>query len=104
MQALFSITKGYAIFKFTERYCITIMAEVEVWRYQAINVIKLCYGEAGREAEVEQVEAKIHEKMTFFQQNILAILKANLPYQTDYTNLMEAYKKLQEEYKNGTDV
>jgi hypothetical protein len=79
------------------------MDVTEVWRYQAINVVKLCYEESGRQEEFAKVEAKIHEKMTLFQQNILAILKANLPYRTDYTNLMEAYKTLQEEYKNGAN-
>lgn len=101
LQALLSIIKSYSIFKFTEHYCITIMTEIETWRYQSLAIVKLCYEEAGREEEFAKVEQKIHEKFTLFQQNILGILKANLPYRTDYSNLMEAYKKLQEEQKNG---
>lgn len=77
------------------------MTEIETWRYQSLAIVKLCYEEAEKEEEFAKVEQKIHEKFTLFQQNILGILKVNLPYKVDYTNLMEAYKKLQEENKNG---
>ena len=94
---LISIGASYRIFKFTEFYCVTLMVELEGWRHQAITVVKLCYEEAGRMEEFAKVEQKIHEKFFFFQQNILAIMKSKLPYQTKYDGILEGYKQLQKE-------
>ena len=76
------------------------MAEIEVWRYQALTIVELCYEEAGKEAEFEEVEKKIHEKFSLLQGKILELIKASLPYKVDYSNLHEAFKELQEEKKN----
>lgn len=90
LQALFSISSGYTVFKFTEFYCITIMTEIEIWRRQALQILELCYSEADRDEEFGEVQAKIHEKYNILQQNILSFLKSKLPYQTNYSNLSEA--------------
>jgi hypothetical protein len=96
-QALLSIIGSYRVFKFTEYYSVTLMAQIEMWRYQAVTVVKLCYDEAGREEEFREVEKKIHEKFFFLQQNVLQIIKNHLPYKVDYDTFLEGYKVLEKE-------
>ncbi len=100
VQTLFSVIGGYKIFKFTEYYSVTLMAQIEMWRYQAVTIVKLCYDEAGRQEEFVEVEKKIHEKFFFLQQNVLGIIKSHLPYKVDYDTFLEGYKVLEKEKKN----
>lgn len=97
LQELLSVISGYQVFKFTEHYTITMMAELEVYRLQSIKILELCYEEAERGEEFNKVKDKINEKFNFLQNGIMKIIKSKLPYKVQYDNFREAVKILQEE-------
>lgn len=98
-QILLSIIKGYEIFKFVEQYSLMLMVELEVYRHQSLQILKLCYEEAEKEEEYSKVESKIHQKFNLFQESILERIKNRIPYSLQYSNL-EEFKKVIEEKKD----
>ena len=100
MQGLLSVIPSYQVFKFTEYYCVALMTEIEIWRHQALAIVKLAYEEAGRGEEFEKVERKIHEKYFLLQGNVLGVLKSKLPYKINYDGILDGYRQLKEELKD----
>ena len=92
MQVLFIINYGYKVWKLVELYSLKIMSENEQWRSQALTILKLCYQEANKENEYENIEKVINNKHQNIQNFMMEVLIKNLPYEVSYKNLEEAVK------------
>jgi len=97
---LLSVINGYQVFKFVERYAVALIAELEVYRHQAIQILELSYGEAGEDEEFDKIKAKINEKFDLLHTAMITVVKNRLPYKVDYSNLKDAIKIVVEEKKD----
>ena len=97
---LLSVITGYQVFKFVERYAITLMAELEVYRFQSIQILELCYDEADKDEEFQNLKGKINERFDLLHEGMIAAIKNRLPYKVDYKHLKDAIKIVVEEKKD----
>lgn len=102
-QELFNIVVSYKLFKYTEIYSLSLLADLEVYRLQALQIIKICYNEADRQEEFPKVEEKLNERFRMLQNLTIAAIKHKLPYKTNYETLEEAHKEVEKQFKEKKD-
>lgn len=100
-QQLLSVVVGYQVFKFVEHYAITLMAELEVYRHQSIQILKLSYEDVGQDEEFIKIKNKINNKFDLLHDGMITVIKNRLPYKVDYSHLKDAIKIVEQEKKDG---
>lgn len=89
-QSIVDIDSTYRIFKFAEIYSMALVLETEVWRKQAITIIKIVYDDADRQEQCEKIVAALDKRFDEVQQNIIKLIKKRVPYEVKYNSLSES--------------